>query len=83
MKGKKKLAVLFTAALLALSLGVFAACANEEHSLSYVEEVQATCTEAGHRAYYLCSHCGNRSRTRTPKRSFRMRTSPLRRWGMT
>ena len=58
MKGKKKLAVLFTAALLALSLGVFAACANEEHSLSYVEEVQATCTEAGHRAYYLCSHCG-------------------------
>ena len=58
MKGKKKLAVLFMAAFLALSLGVFAACANEEHSLSYVEEVQATCTEAGHRAYYLCSHCG-------------------------
>ena len=20
--------------------------------------MQATCTEAGHRAYYLCSHCG-------------------------
>ena len=58
MKGKKKLAVLFTAALLALSLGVFAACANEEHSLSYVGEVAATCTDAGHRAYYLCSHCG-------------------------
>ncbi len=58
MKSKKKLAVLFTAALLALSLGVFAACADEEHSLSYVEEVPATCTEAGHEAYYLCSHCG-------------------------
>ena len=58
MKGKKKLAVLFTAALLALSLGVFAACADEEHSLSYVGEVPATCTEAGHEAYYLCSHCG-------------------------
>lgn len=58
MKGKKKLAVLFMAAFLALSLGVFAACADEEHSLSYVEEVPATCTEAGHEAYYLCSHCG-------------------------
>ena len=58
MKGKKKLAVLFTAALLALSLGVFAACAEEEHSLSYVGEVAATCTDAGHEAYYLCSHCG-------------------------
>ena len=58
MKSKKKLAVLFTAALLALSLGVFAACAEEEHSLSYVGEVPATCTEAGHEAYYLCSHCG-------------------------
>ena len=58
MKAKKKLAVFFTAALLALSLGVFAACADEEHSLSYVEEVPATCTEAGHEAYYLCSHCG-------------------------
>ena len=58
MKAKKKLAVLFTAALLALSLGVFAACADEEHSLSYVKEVPATCTEAGHEAYYLCSHCG-------------------------
>ena len=58
MKSKKKLAVLFTAALLALSLGVFAACADEEHSLSYVGEVPATCTEAGHEAYYLCSHCG-------------------------
>ena len=58
MKGKKKLAVLFTAALLALSLGVFAACAEEEHSLTYVGEVTATCTDAGHEAYYLCSHCG-------------------------
>ena len=58
MKGKKKLAVLFTAALLALSLGVFAACAEEEHSLTYVGEVAATCTDAGHEAYYLCSHCG-------------------------
>ena len=58
MKGKKKLAVLFTAAMLALSLGVFAACADEEHSLSYVEAVPATCTNAGHEAYYLCSHCG-------------------------
>ena len=58
MKAKKKLAVLFTAALLALSLGVFAACAEEEHSLSYVGEVAATCTDAGHEAYYLCSHCG-------------------------
>ena len=58
MKSKKKLAVLFTAALLALSLGVFAACAEEEHSLTYVGEVPATCTEAGHEAYYLCSHCG-------------------------
>ena len=58
MKAKKKLAVLFTAALLALSLGVFAACAEEEHSLTYVGEVAATCTDAGHEAYYLCSHCG-------------------------
>ena len=58
MKGKKKLAVLFTAALLALSLGVFAACAGEEHSLTYVGKVAATCTDAGHEAYYLCSHCG-------------------------
>ena len=58
MKGKKKLAVLFTAAFLALSLGVFAACAGEEHSLTYVGEVAATCTDAGHEAYYLCSHCG-------------------------
>ena len=58
MKGKKKLAVLFTAALLALSLGVFAACAEEKHSLTYVGEVAATCTDAGHEAYYLCSHCG-------------------------
>ena len=58
MKAKKKLAVLFTAALLALTLGIFAACAEEEHSLTYVEEVAATCTEAGHEAYYLCSHCG-------------------------
>ena len=58
MKGKKKLAVLFTAALLALSLGVFAACAEEEHSLTYVGKVAATCTDAGHEAYYLCSHCG-------------------------
>ena len=58
MKSKKKLAVLFTAALLALSLGVFAACAEEEHSLTYVGEVAATCTDAGHEAYYLCSHCG-------------------------
>ena len=58
MKAKKKLAVLFTAALLALTLGIFAACAEEEHSLTYVEEVAATCTEAGHEAYYLCSDCG-------------------------
>ena len=58
MKEKKKLAVLFTAALLALSLGVFAACAGEEHSLTYVGKVAATCTDAGHEAYYLCSHCG-------------------------
>ncbi len=58
MKTKKKLAVLFTAASLTLLLGVFAACANEEHTLSYIEEVPATCTEAGHEAYYLCSHCG-------------------------
>ena len=58
MKGKKKLAVLFTAAFLALSLGVFAACAGEEHSLTYVGKVAATCTDAGHEAYYLCSHCG-------------------------
>ena len=58
MKAKKKLTVLLMAAFFALSLGVFAACANEEHSLSYVEKVQATCTEAGHEAYYLCSHCG-------------------------
>ena len=58
MKGKKKLAVLFMAAFLALSLGVFAACAEEEHSLTYVGEVAATCTDAGHEAYYLCSHCG-------------------------
>ena len=83
MKAKKKLAVLFTAALLALSLGVFAACAEEEHSLSYVGEVPATCTEAGHEAYYLCSHCGKLLRTRMPKPNFRMRTSPSRRWGMT
>ena len=58
MKEKKKLAVLFTAAFLALSLGVFAACAGEEHSLTYVGKVAATCTDAGHEAYYLCSHCG-------------------------
>ncbi len=58
MRAKKKIAVLSTAALLALSLGALAACAEEEHSLTYVEEAAATCTEAGHEAYYLCSHCG-------------------------
>ena len=58
MRAKKKLAVLSTAALMALSLGALAACAEEGHSLSYVKETAATCTEAGHEAYYLCSHCG-------------------------
>ena len=48
MKSKKKLAVLFTAALLALSPRVFAACSDDEHSPTYAGEGADTCTVGGH-----------------------------------
>ncbi|MDD6881212.1 MAG: leucine-rich repeat domain-containing protein, partial [Firmicutes bacterium] len=31
---------------------------NHVHELSYIEEVESTCTVNGHRDYYLCSKCG-------------------------
>ena len=55
---KKTIALLAGAALATLSLGALAACNDEEHTLSLIEEQAATCTNAGHEAYYLCSHCG-------------------------
>lgn len=55
---KLKIALLSGAATLALSLGALTACGGEEHDLTFVDEQAATCTEAGHEAYYLCSHCG-------------------------
>ena len=55
---KKTIALLAGAALATLSLGALAACNDEEHTLSLIEEQAATCTQAGHEAYYLCSHCG-------------------------
>ena len=55
---KLKIALLSGAATLALSLGALTACGGEEHDLTFIDEQAATCTEAGHEAYYLCSHCG-------------------------
>ncbi len=55
---KKTIALLAGAALATLSLGALAACNDEEHTLSLIEEQAATCTQAGNEAYYLCSHCG-------------------------
>ena len=55
---KKIIALLAGAALATLSLGALAACNDEEHTLSLIEEQAATCTQAGREAYYLCSHCG-------------------------
>ena len=55
---KKIIALLAGAALATLSLGALTACIDEEHTLSLIEEQAATCTQVGHEAYYLCSHCG-------------------------
>lgn len=57
-KQKKWTAVISVASILTLSLGAFAACGGEEHTLTPVDAKQPTCTEAGNEAYYLCSHCG-------------------------
>ena len=57
-KLRTKLFVLLASAVFVCSLVAFAACSGGDHQLTFVEEQPATCTEAGHEAYYLCSHCG-------------------------
>lgn len=59
---KKKLRglmVLGAAITLSLAGGILAGCGGkEEHTLSAVNEVAATCTTDGHRAYYVCTDDG-------------------------
>ena len=59
---KKKLRglmVLGAAITLSLAGGILAGCGGkEEHTLSAVNEVAATCTEDGHKAYYMCTDDG-------------------------
>ena len=57
-KLRTKLFVLLASAVFVCSLVAFTACSGGDHQLTFVEEQPATCTEAGHEAYYLCSHCG-------------------------
>ena len=57
-KLRTKLFVLLASAVFVCSLVAFSACSGGDHQLTFVEEQPATCTEAGHEAYYLCSHCG-------------------------
>ena len=57
-KLRTKLFVLLASAVFVCSLVAFTACSGGDHQLTFVEEQPATCTEAGHVAYYLCSHCG-------------------------
>ena len=48
------LAGIMTAALVACS----EPAEEHKHTMNYVEAVEATCTEDGHIAYYVCSGCG-------------------------
>lgn len=58
-KKLKGLTVLSAAITLSLAGGILAGCGgNEDHNLSAVNEVAATCTTDGHRAYYKCADDG-------------------------
>ena len=55
----KGLTVLSAVITLSLAGGILAGCGgNDDHSLSAVNEVAATCTEDGHKAYYKCTDDG-------------------------
>ncbi len=58
-KKLKGLTVLSAAITLSLAGGILAGCGgNEDHNLSAVNEVAATCTTDGHRSYYKCTDDG-------------------------
>lgn len=58
-KKLKGLTVLSAAITLSLAGGILAGCGGkEDHTLSAVNEVAATCTTDGHRSYYKCTDDG-------------------------